>query len=251
MADNITTPIGNIPTNYVYVGGAVVALVIGVVWYRTRQQSTISSAADSAINPATGYPFGSAEDAAALADQGNYVNPAQPYAPGGGGGGIPSTVGFATNQQWSQAVISYLGTDGGIVDTSQLSEALGKYLLGAALTVTQVSLVQQAIAVEGYPPVAASNGYPPSINTAPVVTAPPATKPPTVKKPPVKKTTTYVVRSGDTLSGIAQKLYGSASKWTVIYNANKSTIESAAKRHGHSSSDNGHWIFVGESLVIP
>ena len=62
---------------------------------------------------------------------------------------------------------------------------------------------------------------------------------------------TYTVVSGDTLWGIATKKLGSGSKWTSIYDANASTIEAAAKKHGKASSDHGHWIWPGEVLTIP
>lgn len=61
---------------------------------------------------------------------------------------------------------------------------------------------------------------------------------------------TYTVKSGDTLSGIAQRKCGGASKWPALYNANASVIESTAKRRGMSSSDHGHWIFPGTTLVL-
>lgn len=62
---------------------------------------------------------------------------------------------------------------------------------------------------------------------------------------------TYTVVSGDTLWGIAAKKLGSGSKWTSIYDANASTIEEEAKKHGKASSDHGHWIWPGEVLTIP
>lgn len=62
---------------------------------------------------------------------------------------------------------------------------------------------------------------------------------------------TYTIKSGDTLWGISQKFYGAGSKWTTIYQANKDIIESTAKKYGKSSSDNGHWIYPGVSLKIP
>lgn len=62
---------------------------------------------------------------------------------------------------------------------------------------------------------------------------------------------TYVVKSGDCLWNIARKFYGNSTKWTTIYNANKSIIESTAKKYGRSSSSNGHWIYPGTKLIIP
>ena len=61
----------------------------------------------------------------------------------------------------------------------------------------------------------------------------------------------YVVKSGDCLWNIAKKFYGNGGLWTKIYNANKSAIEADAKRHGKSSSSNGHWIYPGLTLTIP
>jgi TP901 family phage tail tape measure protein len=53
-------------------------------------------------------------------------------------------------------------------------------------------------------------------------------------------TKTYTVKSGDTLSGIAKKFYGSASQWKKIYNANKSIIGS-----------NPNLIYPGQKYSIP
>lgn len=50
---------------------------------------------------------------------------------------------------------------------------------------------------------------------------------------------TYVVRKGDTLSEIAQKMYGDGDKWEKIYNANKSRVKDPKK------------LKVGTKLVIP
>jgi LysM repeat protein len=50
---------------------------------------------------------------------------------------------------------------------------------------------------------------------------------------------TYTVRSGDTLSGIAARLYGNPARWTWIYAANRSKIR------------NPNIIYVGERLTIP
>lgn len=65
--------------------------------------------------------------------------------------------------------------------------------------------------------------------------------------------TSYTVVSGDNLWAISRKKYGYANNASVsgIYNANKNVIENAAKAHGLSSSENGHWIYPGTVLTIP
>ena len=65
------------------------------------------------------------------------------------------------------------------------------------------------------------------------------------------KKKTYKIVPGDTLCGISRKKYHTSSKWRAIYNANKSTIEKAARRHGMGNSDNGNWIFPGTVLKLP
>ena len=42
---------------------------------------------------------------------------------------------------------------------------------------------------------------------------------------PVRRETVYEVKSGDSLSKIAQKYYGKATLWTEIYEANRDTIK--------------------------
>lgn len=67
------------------------------------------------------------------------------------------------------------------------------------------------------------------------------------------KAITYTVQSGDCLWNIAKAAYGDGSKWQVIYEANKSVIESVAEQHrgkGKGSS-NGQWIYPGTELIIP
>lgn len=61
----------------------------------------------------------------------------------------------------------------------------------------------------------------------------------------------YTVKSGDCLWNIAKKFYGNGADWKKIYNANKSIIESTAKKYGKKSSSNGHWIYPGCKLTIP
>ena len=50
---------------------------------------------------------------------------------------------------------------------------------------------------------------------------------------------TYTVKTGDCLWTIAQKTYGTGTKWGVIYAANKSTVKDPAA------------IQIGQVLVLP
>lgn len=71
------------------------------------------------------------------------------------------------------------------------------------------------------------------------------------ERPEPEPAATYTITSGDSLWKIAQKQLGSGSDWQKIYDANKDVIEAAAKKHGKSSSDKGHWIYPGVTLTIP
>ncbi|HSJ65138.1 MAG TPA: LysM peptidoglycan-binding domain-containing protein [Gemmatimonadaceae bacterium] len=50
---------------------------------------------------------------------------------------------------------------------------------------------------------------------------------------------TYTVKSGDTLSKIAQREYGNAGDWRKIYEANKDSIK------------NPDLIYPGQTFIIP
>lgn len=64
-------------------------------------------------------------------------------------------------------------------------------------------------------------------------------KPVTTTKTKTVKSQTYVVKKGDTLTGIAKKLTGTSANWKAIYNANKKVIGS-----------NPNKIYPGQKLVI-
>lgn len=68
-----------------------------------------------------------------------------------------------TNAQWVQAAISALTSQG--YTATQVTAALGAYTTGSNLTADQVAIVNAAIGVEGYPPVAGNGGYPPNIKS--------------------------------------------------------------------------------------
>lgn len=171
MVDNVKVPIlGSQPKKHLYIIGGVAVAVVGVAYYRSKKASTATAAAVPAtqIDPSTGFAYGSAEDAAALAQQASYVSAGGAGATddnAGGGGSISSTPNTITdNSSWSEAAQQYLvGVVG--LDGPTVSAALGGYISAAALTDAQVSIIQQAIAAVGYPPQSGTSGYPPAFKT--------------------------------------------------------------------------------------
>lgn len=89
--------------------------------------------------------------------------------------------------------------------------------------------------------------------TAP--TQPPAS---TVVPAPIPSTTTAVavatktvmVRSGDTLSGIAKRYTGNANRWRELYNANAAAIDARARKGGYTSAFYNH-IWPGQVFTLP
>lgn len=180
MTDTIKLPIfGPTKKNTAYVIGAGVVLVGGIAWYRSRGTAAAADVgtgeATSDIDPATGFAYGSAEDANALAGQSASWSGGS--AGGGDGtldGGAPTPAAYTTNGQWAQAVEQYL-VDETEADPNTVGNALGKYITGQPMSTDQVNIVQQAIAFGGYPPVNGPTGYPPSYRTADEPPPPPAT----------------------------------------------------------------------------
>jgi hypothetical protein len=89
---------------------------------------------------------------------------------GGLGGYGPSTPPISapsvatTNAGWAAAAESYLTGQTG-ADPATVAAALGKYITGQSLTASDQSIVEQAIAFEGYPPDPGADNYPPSMKT--------------------------------------------------------------------------------------
>jgi hypothetical protein len=179
--------VGPLKKRTVIIAGGGVLLVGGYSYYKKKKTASTApiTAAPNAINPATGFAFGSPEDAAALAAQGNYN-----VAANAGGSSMatpqPTVTGFTNNYQWSQAAQQYLvqnsGADGAIVGA-----ALGKYIAGDVVNPSEKSIIQQAIAFEGQAPVAGANGFPPAIRDAPAI--------PTPGSPPSGRTPAQVANS--------------------------------------------------------
>lgn len=86
-------------------------------------------------------------------------------------------------------------------------------------------------ALEGETPAPAPEPTP-----APVPTPEPSPAP---APAPAPAGDTYTVKAGDSLWSIAQGLYGTGTKWTVIYDANKDQIKDPS------------WIQIGQVLTVP
>ena len=177
MPDTVTLPGGLHVKKKVAIGlGIAGAAIAGYVLYRQHQQNAQATSASTTgstsqnIDPQTGYAYGSPEDQAALAamqgaGSGSLYGGGQGYYLGYGPpptNNPPQTQGFTSNAEWTQAAEQLMGSTG----NDAIAASLGKYLVGAPVTSDQVTIIQEAIASEGYPPVPGPNGFPPSYKTA-------------------------------------------------------------------------------------
>lgn len=193
MAAEVNLPVvGGVPKKALLIGGGAAALLVAVLFLKRKKAaaapaSTAGTASSgdpyppdgttgdpgdpNSTDPATGMTYG---DEQAGTGTGGYQDTAQGPDYGATGYYDPNTgqwvygntgtgqAAATTNQAWAQDAISYLSGTG--TDPGQLSAALGAYLAGQPVTPAQVSLIDEAIAAEGYPPQAGPNNYPPGIN---------------------------------------------------------------------------------------
>jgi hypothetical protein len=185
MANEVTLPgVGKVKKSYAIAGGIGV-VVLAVIWYRQKKSASAAAGGTpagtgmvtdpagnvcSALNPASGYCPGTAQDMAYQANQLGYGGSA--YGGGGGGysygtGASPSGTGttpgpgsFTNNAEWASYCESVMGSNG----SDAVAAALGKYLTGNQITTTQATIVDEAIAVGGYPPTNGPGGRPPGLN---------------------------------------------------------------------------------------
>lgn len=172
MAGEVQLPlVGSVSKRALAIGGAGAGVVMLILWYRKRSSSASTTPTDTSATDLSGIDTTGVD--------------------AGGGGSVPggSTVTTpASNPQWTQLVMDQLS---GIVDPSALASALGKYLAGAAVTTDETTIIDQAIAVAGWPPVSGPNGYPPAIRTQPSTgqtPPPPDNNPPPGNNPPPSNT---------------------------------------------------------------
>lgn len=229
LEGTIKTPVGTVQKKTaLYIGGAAVAIG-GIVYWREKKMNTVTATTTDTtgdqtlglVDPATGFVYGTAEDTAALADQGGSLGSVGGVTNTGGGGGIPSGgVGnaYTTNGQWSQAAIEYMINNGLVADQTQLAAALGAYLTGAFVDPSGPfpNLIDQAIAVQGYPPIAGPNGKPPAINTQPASTPTPIgapTDPVKVHLPTARPAKPHSINIGTTSITMGTSAVSGAAKY--------------------------------------
>lgn len=201
--------IGGIKKEYAYGAIAIGGIVIIVVYMRSKSQSSATNSAGTvtdpagnvcaALSPSSGYCPGTPEDLAYAgntatgsgglvgANNASYVggqiigydqygNPIYSSNSGQGNTG-PGT--FTNNASWAQAAQTYLIDNEPNADPGVIGAALGAYINGHAVTDAQRSIIEQAIAFEGSPPVAGTDGvHPPGIvqGSGGTGTPPPVTK---------------------------------------------------------------------------
>lgn len=180
MAEKINIP-GFGPANktavYVVGGGAAALLAYSIWKYRQNQAANAASTATgttdtSQLDPATGYPYGSPEDAAALSSQAGYTNPYGYVGIGPNTGDTSTPIPAITdNGAWTQKAEDILVNTNGL-DAPTVSAALGKYITGESVNSTEASIINQAISVANYPPQAGPSGYPPSVRLVSTPAAP-------------------------------------------------------------------------------
>lgn len=185
--------VGKVPKGWVIAVGVGSVAALGYVLWRRHQAAASSSATTAAAAPAatsgdqyppdgtvgnpsdpnstdpeTGMTYGDEQlygGGFGGVGLGGFGFPGSTGTPGGTGGtGGPGPGSFTTNADWAQYAEQQLS---GVVDPTALSAALGVYLTGRMATSDQESLIDQAIAVAGYPPVSGPDNYPPNIKQSP------------------------------------------------------------------------------------
>lgn len=179
--------IGGVKKEYVYAGVAVAGVILVVAYMKRKQQSAQANSTlvtdpagnqCAALSPTSGYCPGTPEDlsyqgtGATLAGSNaasyvggqiigydQYGNPI--YSSSSTQTGVPGA--FTNNAQWSQAALQELVDLEPNADAGTIGAALGVYINGQPATSAQRSIIEQAIALEGYPPVGGTNGNPPGI----------------------------------------------------------------------------------------
>lgn len=192
--------VGKQPKKLMVGGGLVVGVLVVVYYVRKKKTAAVPPAATTSdqyppdgtvgnpsdlysTDPATNQTYG--DEAAGSggtygaygngAASGQYYDPttgaydlSSPYGTGGTGvsSGNPATPGgppFANNAAWADWVIQELQAQNVNLDVGALTDALGIYLNGQVPTPAQKTLIFDATAIAGNPPITGESGYPPKV----------------------------------------------------------------------------------------
>lgn len=151
--------------------------------------------------------------------------------------GATSTSGgppFSSNNAWSQWVIPEIQSLDESADVDALTTAIGLYLDGQPVTPAQKTLILEATAIAGNPPVAGPNNYPPNVRTNGSTGPAPATTPVTV--PNLKGLT--IDNAGLKLESVGLKLHHNApTKKGTVYEIEGQTPGAGTKVSEGSTVD--------------
>lgn len=187
MADTVKLPgIGDVKTTYVYVGGALVAGIVGYAWWSRRNSAAQAPVWDVDSVPETEY-----------------------NAPGGGSsnytGAAPEGV-YTTNTQWSNAALSWFQSNG--YDPITAALAIARYLAKKPLNVKEQEFLQVVTAQVGEPPTGGPWKIIPETSPAPATDGilPNLTRPGYGQMPNALWRFTYA-REGETYYTIASRVF--------------------------------------------
>jgi hypothetical protein len=180
--------IGGVKKEYVYIGVGLGAVVI-VVYIRSKKAAAATSTMVSdpagnqcaVLSPTSGYCPNTPQDLAYQnsgtlvgANSASYVGGqvvgydqygSPIYSSNSGQGNVPGQ--FTNNAQWTQYALSVLQSADPNTDSGIITDALGAYINALVPSASQTSIIHQAIALAGYPPISGTAGYPPNIKTGP------------------------------------------------------------------------------------
>lgn len=166
IGEAFTRKLGPLP---VWVWGVGIAAVyVLVIKRKGGASSTAGSATDpagntGAIDPATGYVYGTSQDTSALGAQSSTGSSGS--VSGSGGSTIAGQ--YASNDAWGRAAINFLVGLG--IDPTEANSAIGNFLASQTLTTQQQADVNLAIQSMGAPPTSPQpgNSPPPVANPSP------------------------------------------------------------------------------------
>lgn len=119
--------------------------------------------------------------------------------------------------------------EGADLTTVDLAAAAEDYMLDAGLTADEISALKANLAQD----------YTAEVETPVEEPAEETPEEETPAEEPASQARTYTVEAGDCLWNIAYEVYGTGTRWTVIYEANRDTIRDPGM------------IYIGQVLTIP